>query len=290
MRDTINASVGIGIADRPVSRPLLRWHGGKWLAAPWIISHLPPHQVYVEPFGGAASVLMRKPRAKSEVWNDLDGDLFALFDVLRSPYAAGLIRKVSLTPFSRAEFEQAYLPTDDWIERARRLLIRSHQGFGSNGHARKTGWRSKGYRAGKLPQHDWAGLPDVIAEVVERLRGVCIERDDALAVMERYDEPDALHYVDPPYLPETRDAGTDYAHEMTAEEHRDLLAFLRDLSGAVVLSGYPSDLYDNALTGWQRIDRAALADGARKRVECLWLNEAAQDGARQASLFAGVAE
>lgn len=115
------------------SRPVLRWHGGKWLLAPWIISHMPAHRVYVEPFGGAASVLMRKPRAKSEVWNDLDGDLFNLFDVLRGPNSAAVIRAVSLTLFSRADFERAYEPADDPVERARRLLIRSHQGFGSNG-------------------------------------------------------------------------------------------------------------------------------------------------------------
>lgn len=255
------------------SRPVLRWHGGKWLLAPWIISHMPHHRVYVEPFGGAASVLMRKPRAKSEVWNDLDGDLFALFDVMRGPNAAALIRAISLTMFSRAEFDLAYEPTDCPVERARRLLIRSHQGFGSNGANRRTGWRSKGYRAGKLPQHDWADLPGVLADVVERLRGVCIERNDAREVMQRYDEPDALHYVDPPYHFGTRsDQADDYAHEMSDADHLDLLAFLRTLKGKVMLSGYPHASYDDALDGWTRIEKAALADGARKRVEVLWCN------------------
>lgn len=256
----------------PPSRPILRWHGGKWRLAPWIISQMPAHRVYVEPFGGAASVLLRKPRAKAEVWNDLDGDLFVLFDVLRSPDAAALIRHVALTPFGRAEFEQAYERSDGRIERARRLLIRSHQGFGSNGHERKTGWRSKGYRAGKLPQHDWAGMPEVIADVVERLRGVCIERDDAIAVMARYDDPDALHYVDPPYVSGTRDAGADYAHELTDANHAALLDTLRGLRGKVILSGYANPLYDDALADWRRIEKVALADGARERTEVLWLN------------------
>ena len=254
------------------TRPVLRWHGGKWRLAPWIVSLMPPHQVYVEPFGGAASVLLRKPRAKSEIYNDLDSAVVNLFRVLRGPDADRLIREVALTPFARAEFEVAYQPAGCPLEQARRLLIRSHMGFGSNGHERPTGFRGKAYRAGKLPQHDWRDLPDVIAAVVDRLHGVVIESADARAVMARYDEPAALHYVDPPYLPETRDSGGDYAHELSVSDHADLLDFLRTLTGRVILSGYPSALYDNALPGWTRLERAHLADGARKRTEVVWCN------------------
>ncbi len=85
------------------TRPLLRWLGGKWRLAPWIIQHLPPHRIYIEPFGGAASVLLRKPRAHAEVWGDLDGGLVNLFAVLRSTRAEELISAVTLTPFARAE-------------------------------------------------------------------------------------------------------------------------------------------------------------------------------------------
>jgi DNA adenine methylase len=257
------------------TRPVLRWHGGKWLLAPWIISHLPTHRVYVEPFGGAGSVLMRKDRSYAEVWNDLDGDVVNLFRVLRSPDAERLVSELRLTPFARDEFAQSYEATDDPVERARRLCLRSFMGFGSNWHVRKTGFRANSNRSGTTPAQDWVNYPDALVAVIERLAGVVIENRDAKQVMAAHDGPDTLHYVDPPYLPETRDKGGDYAHELTAEEHESLLVFLRGLRGMVVLSGYPSAIYDDALHDWRRVERSALADGASPRTEVLWLNRAA---------------
>jgi DNA adenine methylase len=270
-----------------VTRPLLRWHGGKWLLAPWIISHFPPHRIYVEPFGGAASVLMRKPRAYAEVYNDLDGDVVNLFRVLRSERAGELVNLLHLTPFARVEQSEAYKPCDDPVERARRLVVRSFMGFGSNGCHQATGFRANSNRSGTTPARDWRNYPEAMPAMIDRLRGVTIEQRDALAVMEAHDGPQTLHYVDPPYLPETRDRGGDYAHEMTVEQHEALLSGLRTLEGMVVVSGYPSDAYDSSLSGWERRERAAYADGASPRTEVLWLNpRAALKSGTAADLFA----
>lgn len=272
------------------TRPALRWHGGKWLLAPWIIENLPPHRIYVEPFGGAASVLIRKPAAYAEVYNDLDGDVVDMFRVLRDPpQAARLIEQVALTPFSREEQADAYEQASDPVERARRLIIRSFMGFGSNGHQQKTGFRANSNRSGTTPSRDWANYPDGLAQVASRFTGVVVERRPAVDVMAAHDSSDTLHYVDPPYMPETRDAGGDYAHEMTIEQHAELLTFLTTLRGMVVLSGYPTALYDDGLAGWDRIERRALADGARERIEVLWLNPAAAQGRRQGNLFGAAA-
>lgn len=272
-------------------RPVLRWHGGKWILAPWIISHFPKHRVYVEPFGGAGSVLMRKERSYAEVWNDLDGDVVNLFRVLRSEDAPRLVSELRLTPFARDEFSESYEMSDDPVERARRLCLRSFMGFGSNGHVRKTGFRANSNRSGTTPAQDWVNYPDALAAIVERLAGVVIENRDAKQVMAAHDGEDTLHYVDPPYLPETRDKGSDYAHEMNEEDHDALLVFIRGLLGMVILSGYPSPAYDAALHDWKRVERDALADGAAPRKEVLWINSAAAKAidAERMPLFGEVA-
>lgn len=278
------------------TRPAIRWYGGKWRLAPWIIAHLPPHKVYVEPFGGGASVLLRKPRAaKAEIYNDLDEEVVNLFRVLRdTAQAEGLTRLLRLTPFARREFEASYERCDDPVERARRLLALAFMGFGSNSHSRRsTGFRANSTRSGTTPADDWAHFPDAVGALVERLQGVTVECRDALEVMAQHDSADTVHYVDPPYVHSTRGRGNKhdtayrfYAVELKDSDHARLLTFLKGLTGGVVLSGYPHPLYDGALGDWRRIEREAFADGARRRTEVLWLNRHAASRLSQPTLFA----
>ncbi|MCW1985547.1 UNVERIFIED_ORG: DNA adenine methylase [Sphingomonas sp. R1F5B] len=267
-------------------RPVLRWHGGKWLLAPWIISHFPAHRVYVEPFGGAWSVGFQKERAYAEIWNDLDDELWNLFQVLKDTRRAQrLVHALELTPFARTEFEQAYRPSRNSVERARRLLVRSFMGHGSDGGSGvyRTGFRAASNRSGTTPAHDWVNFTPALGAIIDRLRGVVIEHRPALQVMARHDAPDTLHYVDPPYLVSTRsraarrpDNGGVYRHEMTEQDHVELIQALDALEGMVVLSAYPAPIYDQLLAPkWTCIERKAFADGALERIECLWLNPAA---------------
>ena len=284
-----------------VERPILRWHGGKWKLAPWLMGFFPDHRIYVEPFGGAGSVLMRKPRVYAEIYNDLDDVVVNLFRILRDDAKAiKLIEALRMTPFAREEFTDALEVAEDDVERARHLIVRSYMGFGSNAHAgsstaektgfksytrpddyRSTGFRANSNRSGTTPAHDWANYPDALPAIIERLRGVIVEQRPAIDVMRQHDGPATLHYVDPPYLPETRSPANKYdlkhrmyRHELTPDDHRELLAFLKTLEGFVVLSGYPSPLYEEALPEWRRETCAAHADGARDRTEVAWINPA----------------
>ena len=241
------------------------------MAAPWIISQMPPHRIYTETFGGGGSVLMRKPRSYAEVYNDLDGELFNLFRVVRDQGDA-LRSALYLTPFARDEFFAAYEPSDDPIEQARRTVILAYMGFGSNSVVKISGFRSNANRSGTTPAYDWSHYPDCVPAMIERLRGVIIENKDAKEIMASNDHADALHYVDPPYVLSTRSYGKGgYRHEMTDEQHRELASFLKTLKGMVIVSGYPSALYDEIYAGWDRIERKQMADGALERTEVLWM-------------------
>ena len=269
--------------SRALRRPVLRYHGGKWRLARWIIEHFPEHRIYVEPFGGAASVLLRKPRSYAEVYNDQWDTVVNVFRVLRDPETASQLRELlELTPFARSEFEDtgdaALAAVADPIERARRTIFRSFAGFGSAATNAEyaTGFRSNSYRSGTTPAHDWANYPAVIPAFVERLRGIVIESRPAIQVLEAHDRPTTLHYCDPPYPHETRNmdrGNAAYAHEMTREEHAELATTLRSLEGFVVLSGYRCPLYDELYEDWVSTERSGpFADGARQRTEVLWLS------------------
>jgi DNA adenine methylase len=253
------------------SRPILRWHGGKFLLAPWIIEQFPPHRVYVEPFGGAASVLLQKPRAFAEVYNDLDGDVVNLFRVCRER-GEDLVRALELTPFAREEFALAYQPTEDPVEQARRLVVRCFMGFGSNSHCRVSGFRANAVRNGTHPANDFRHYPWQLRLMVERLKGVVIEHRDALQVIATHDTPQTLFYLDPPYVKGTRDKGRDYRHEMTDEDHGRLAKILHTIQGAAIISGYVCPLYRDLFAGWRQVARPTHADGARDRLEVLWLS------------------
>ncbi len=260
-----------------ITRPIVRYHGGKWLLAPWIISHLPPHRVYVEPYGGGGSVLLRKPRSYAEIYNDMDSEIVNVFSMVRDR-GDELMRALELTPFSRDEFVLSYEPSDDSLEQARRTITRSFQGFGSAAVCgESSGFRANSNRSGTTPAQDWRNYPGNIPAMIERLRGVVIEHKDAIDVMQHHDTTDTVHYVDPPYVHDTRARGNrvsvkSYKHELSDDQHRALAEVLHGLQGAVMLSGYRCPLYDELYADWIRLERNAHADGARDRVEVLWLS------------------
>ena len=270
---------------RQVESPALRYHGAKFRLAPWVLRHFPEHRCYVEPFGGAAGVLLQKPRAYAEVYNDLDEDIVNFFRVLRAPVlAAQLIQLLHLTPYARAEFDLSYEHCEEPVERARRTAVRACMGFGSAGATKgATGFRVDTARQYGTAQGLWSRYPAQLPAIVERLQGVLIENRPAIEVMQQHDTPDTLHFVDPPYVFGTRSlrnvAQGCYRHEMTDEQHIELLGALRRLRGMVVLSGYPSELYERELADWQVHTtgaRISAGRGTAVKTEVLWLNPACQ--------------
>jgi len=281
------------------TRPVLRYHGGKFRLAPWILQFAPQHKVYVEPYGGAASVLMLKDRAHAEVYNDMDDELCNLFAVMRDQ-GDELRDKLTMTPYSRTEFLQSYVRHADPVEQARRTIVRSFMGFGgAAASGKKTGFRSNSSRSHTTPAHDWVNYPSCMDAMIERLRGVTLENQPALDTIASHDAATTLIYADPPYPHSTRGRMATqpkyrdycgYRYEMDDADHVELACALHQVRGMVIVSGYACPLYDRELfAGWERHERRALADGARHRTEVVWLNQACSEALHQYGLFEGIA-
>lgn len=273
------------------ARPVMRYHGAKWKMAPQIISHFPAHGTYVEPYGGSGAVLLRKPRAVAEVYNDVFEDVVNVFRVLRDPVLAERLRDAChLTPYARSEFE-APIDRSDPVEWARGVVFRSFSGYGSGAavESHNTGFRSRRADHSPNPASDWSNWTKHVAALTERLRGVVIENRDALSVMSLHDGLNTLHYLDPPYVHATRYSSKKkvYAQEMDDSAHREMVRHAQSMQGMVAISGYRCELYDDLLSSWRRVDFEVLADGAKPRTESLWMNypEPSALPATQGSLF-----
>lgn len=256
---------------------------------------LPSHKTYVEPFGGGASLLFAKPPAQVEVYNDLNSGLVNLFRVLRDEEKfKRFYRMVAMTPYSREEFdwcrENLHNCDDvDDVDFAWRWFVVARMSFGGSFGA---GWGSNVAASGRgmaISTSAWLSTIERLPDIHARLTRVQIEHTDYRKILERYDTPETFFYLDPPYVHNTRRGGK-YDHEMTDEDHEELVDIIKGLSGKVLLSGYAAEIYKPlGLTGWTRRDfdvpcwsvgktRATGIQGAgacnknQRRIESVWMN------------------
>jgi len=296
-----------------ITRPILRYHGGKFRLGPRLIEIFPPHHVYTEAFGGGASVLLMKPRCYAEIYNDLDGEVVNVFRVMQNPRKARRLEALlRVTPFSRQEFLLSYKPTRSEVERARRTIIRSFMEFGSDSISRlkatragfntrisstmSTGFRWNSNRSGTCAASDWKNYPTHILQFTERLQGVVLEQRDALEILQKIDRIDTLHYVDPPYPMHSRQKGNGstpqhrYRHEMSDVDHEKLAELLHSLKGMVIVSSYPGPLYERLYADWKTMEWTggqfcSANSQEQKRTEVVWLNPAAHRASPIQRLF-----
>lgn len=259
-------------------RAIIRYPGSKWSIADWIISYFPEGYeslVYLEAFTGSGAVFFNKLRGAVETINDLDGDVVNFFHVLRNQ-PEDLKRVLALTPYSREEYDLSFLPCEDSLERARRYFVRTTQAIGAK-LDHKCGWRNHKQMKIGGTACKWAGVTNTIDEAAKRLRGdtthlVQIEHMDALRLIERYNNRDVLMYLDPPYVRSSRKSGRLYRHEMNDVDHRRMLELIVCSKAKIVLSGYPSALYDEYLQGWSRFSTMSQITSTAMAEECIWIN------------------
>ena len=221
-----------------------------------IVSLMPRHICYCEPFGGAASILFGKEKSKVEVYNDLDDWLVNLYSVIRNN-PQELLDKLEITLYSRSLHGEALAKYKaaqrgkieiDPIEKAVLFFVLLKQSF--NSVPGSFAYSSSNSKAGV-----WYRARELIMPAHQRLKEVLIECLNYEVIFEKYDGPGTLFYLDPPYVHITRAIGaTDvYEYEMSDEDHVNLCWNCSDLKGMVIMSAYHSDIYDSILVnelGW----------------------------------------
>lgn len=252
-------------------RSIINYPGAKWSLAEKIVSMMPPHRSYLEPFFGSGAVLFNKPPSAIETVNDIDGDITNFFAVVRDQ-TDELARAISLTPYSRDVFDDAHNNRgDDAFDRAYRFAIRSRMGHGFKTY-QKTGFKLDVYARERSYCVDcWNKMPAMLYNVAARLKGVQIENVPAIELIRKFNHNNVLIYADPPYLLNTR-GGKQYRYEMDDKDHVELLTALNAHKGPVILSGYPSELYDRELQEWNKIQFKSYNQNSDPRLEVLWCN------------------
>lgn len=255
-------------------KAVVKYPGSKWGIAKWIISHFPEHHSYLEPFFGSGAVLFNKARSNIETVNDLDGNVVNLFEWIRND-PEKLAHEIHYTPYARQVYEDAYATTpEDSLQKAVNFYIRLNMGHGFRTTGEKVGWKNDVQgREKSYASMNWVNLPGKILEAAERLRGVQIENRPAVELMERFNYPNVLVYLDPPYVLCSRsEKRKQYQHEMSDRDHEELLKTAKLHQGPVLISGYDSELYNTELKDWYREEITCYSQIHSKKKEVLWMN------------------
>jgi DNA adenine methylase len=265
-------------------RTILIYYGGKSRDADWIIANFPPEwMVLVDVFGGGGAISFRVgATGKTLVYNDI-GNVSNFMKVMRE-YPDELYRQLYFTPYGRDEYDQygrrwaEAMQEGDMIEWARRWFICINQGYAHTEDPSPWKVSMSVDNARAFSNH-----VDDLPRFVKRLKRLHVENQDFATLIKQYDKYQTLFYCDPPYLHETREAGSrgTYLNEMTIGRHVELLNLLDNVKGQVVLSGYACDLYDNRLHLWRTatkiakssIQNRASMDDRGTRIEKLWIKE-----------------
>jgi DNA adenine methylase len=257
-------------------RPVFKVHGGKYYISDFVIAHFPQNfHKYVEGCGGAASVLLNKPQSLIEVYNDADPAIANIFHHLKENPEA-FLALIQGIEYAEASFDNAKIHCHEpgLIGAVSELVVRRM----SRGGLRKAfSWseRLRGGRPGDL--NAWETYKEHLPLIINRLHNVQVENKPVAELIAAHDAPDTFFYVDPPYLPSTRQSNNVYSVEMTEEQHIELLKIANDIQGRILISGYPSPLYEKYLKGWKMncrpiANHSSQSKQKEKRIEVLWMN------------------
>jgi len=281
-RGTLFASAvrsSIVIKGKMKIRPAFKIHGGKYYLCQWVLDNFPvgyENLTYVEPFSGAASVMMNKHPSQEECLNDLDSGIVAILRVVRDQ-CDEFVARLKKTKYTKENFELALTRKEfaSDLDHAVNEFVLRRMSRGGLKTAFAWSERKRGGRPGD--ENAWNTMHKVLPIISERLQSVYILNRPAAEVIKAFNLPNTLLYIDPPYLPDTRLSKNAYQFEMDTDDHIALADQLKAFRGKVLVSGYPSTLYTRLYKGW-RCEKKKIVNHASQqkqkpvKLEVLWMN------------------
>ena len=226
-------------------------------------------------------MFQKDPSGVSEVANDILSTLTTLWEVLQDEELfVRFTRLCDATPFSEQQWEESEkrLRDEDPVVRAHAFFVRNRQSRQGLMADFATLSRNRVRRKMNEQVSSWLTAIDGLPQIHERLKRVVILNRDALDVIHQQDSPNTLFYLDPPYVSSTRVAASAYQHEMSDQDHHQLVETILMCSGKVMLSGYPNPIYRRLESlGWSTFDFNVTKPSSSqttkpKAIERIWAN------------------
>lgn len=262
-------------------RPIVKIHGGKFYLSNWIIEHFPKHYknlTYIEPYCGGGSILLNKLPSKTEAINDLDPGIFVILTTLQNTPFEFINRlrgiKYSEDVFLNAK-EKQFHTFDRNVDFAVNEFILRRMSRGGLKKAFAWSERQRGGRPGD--ENAWNTIINTLPHISKRIQGIQIFNEPAITFLSRWNKEDVLAYCDPTYLLSTRESKKAYDFEMTDKDHEELAMLLNQFKGNVLVSGYPSPMYDEIYSDWTYYQKEIVNHASQQKIkptkiECLWAN------------------
>lgn len=210
------------------SLPIVPWIGGKRRLAKHILPLFPAHTCYVEPFCGAAALYFLKHPSKTEVINDINGELVNLYRVVKH-HLEEFVRQFKWALISRQIYkwlQDTPQETLTDIQRAARFYYLQKQAFGG-----KVADHTFGTSTTSAPRFNLLRIEEELSMAHLRLARTIIEHLDWAECIRRYDRPHTLFYCDPPYW------GTEgYGVEFGLENYTRMAELARSIKGKMIIS------------------------------------------------------
>lgn len=251
----------------------IKYYGGKSYMTNIIINHFPKeYDIYVEGFGGGASVLFQKDKTALEVYNDLGENVYSLFKVLSDKEMfLKLKERMDLAVYSaqlREEYKKDLKTNLSLEDRAYKFLYVNRSSFNGVGGFSTTMIVRRNM---SKSTSDFLSMIDKLPEIHNRLSSVIIEHRDIFDLLDKYNKENVFMYLDPPYVKETRLSNQLYECEMTDEQHLQLCEKLLIFKGKILLSGYDNEIYKILDSKFKKVSFESPNSGSTA-IETLWMN------------------